>query len=291
MLHNGNYIALFSASEQTHSALAIAVCDFEWATVALHSAFWIASKVTVALHSAFWIASKVTVALHSVFWIASKATVALHSAFWIASKVTVALHSAFWIASKVTVALHSAFWIASKVTVALHSAFWIASKVTVALHSAFWIASKVTVALHSAFCLFVTWLVPRETAAVSAHVLCTPYNHAPVYSVTIRSHMRRVYVFGRITGTCYVTKELRMLWIWGTHLAESLLSAPQQTATPGPHGAWCDGVRLIKKITCDKEKWTASSLAVCAKLNKGQPRRQLNLSFGFSPEANLKSNR
>ena len=31
--------------------------------------------------------------------------------------------------------------------------------------------------------LVVTWLVPRETAAVSAHVLCTPYNHAPVYSV------------------------------------------------------------------------------------------------------------
>ena len=30
----------------------------------------------------------------------------------------------------------------------------------------------------------VTWLVPRETVAVSAHVLCTPYNHAPVYKVT-----------------------------------------------------------------------------------------------------------
>ena len=26
----------------------------------------------------------------------------------------------------------------------------------------------------------VTWLVPRESAALSAHVLCTPYNHAPV---------------------------------------------------------------------------------------------------------------
>ena len=26
--------------------------------------------------------------------------------------------------------------------------------------------------------------MPRETAAVSAQVLCTPYNHAPVYSVT-----------------------------------------------------------------------------------------------------------
>ena len=32
--------------------------------------------------------------------------------------------------------------------------------------------------------LVVAWLVPRETAAVSAHVLCIPYTHAPVYSVT-----------------------------------------------------------------------------------------------------------
>ena len=25
------------------------------------------------------------------------------------------------------------------------------------------------------------WLVPHETAAISAHILCTPYNNAPVY--------------------------------------------------------------------------------------------------------------
>ena len=52
----------------------------------------------------------------------------------------------------------------------------------------------VTVALYSFLeypfkwlqcCLVVTWLVPCETAAISAHVLCTPYNHAPVYSVTL----------------------------------------------------------------------------------------------------------
>ena len=35
----------------------------------------------------------------------------------------------------------------------------------------------------------VTWLVSRETAAISVYVLYTPYNHAPTYSV-IRSHMR-----------------------------------------------------------------------------------------------------
>ena len=39
--------------------------------------------------------------------------------------------------------------------------------------------------LYSQRCLFVTWLVPRHnTAAVSVHVLCTPYNHAPVYGAT-----------------------------------------------------------------------------------------------------------
>ena len=32
--------------------------------------------------------------------------------------------------------------------------------------------------------LVVAWLGPREAAAVSSHVLCTPYNHAPVYSIT-----------------------------------------------------------------------------------------------------------
>ena len=32
--------------------------------------------------------------------------------------------------------------------------------------------------------LVITLLMPRETAAVQAHVLCTPYNHAPVYSIT-----------------------------------------------------------------------------------------------------------
>ena len=33
-------------------------------------------------------------------------------------------------------------------------------------------------------CLNFTWLMPREIVAVSAHVLCTPYIHTPVYSVT-----------------------------------------------------------------------------------------------------------
>ena len=31
---------------------------------------------------------------------------------------------------------------------------------------------------------FDTWLVPRENAAISAHVLCTPHGHLPVWSAT-----------------------------------------------------------------------------------------------------------
>ena len=31
----------------------------------------------------------------------------------------------------------------------------------------------------------VTWLVPNETAVVSAHVPCTPYNHAPGHSASL----------------------------------------------------------------------------------------------------------
>ena len=32
-------------------------------------------------------------------------------------------------------------------------------------------------------CLVVTWLEPCETAVISTQVLCTPYGHAPVFSV------------------------------------------------------------------------------------------------------------
>ena len=35
--------------------------------------------------------------------------------------------------------------------------------------------------------LVVAWLLPRETAAVSTHVLCTPKNHAPYITVSLHS--------------------------------------------------------------------------------------------------------
>ena len=42
-------------------------------------------------------------------------------------------------------------------------------------------------------CLAAPWLVPCETAAVSAHVLCTPYNHEQ--SHFIQSHTGRMHVY------------------------------------------------------------------------------------------------
>ena len=59
--------------------------------------------------------------------------------------------------------------------------------------------------IHQSACsavLIATWLVPRETSAISAQGLCTPYNHTPVYSVTIRSHFSRVYVC--LAVTCHL---------------------------------------------------------------------------------------
>ena len=35
------------------------------------------------------------------------------------------------------------------------------------------------------------WLVPHETVAISAQVLCTPYNHAPCHF--LQSHIRKVH--------------------------------------------------------------------------------------------------
>ena len=42
--------------------------------------------------------------------------------------------------------------------------------------------------------------MPHETAAVSAQVLCTPYNHAPCHFM--QSHIRKVYAC--LTATCHL---------------------------------------------------------------------------------------
>ena len=45
-----------------------------------------------------------------------------------------------------------------------------------------------------------TWLMPHETAAVSAQVLWTPYNHAPCHFM--QSHIHKVYVC--LAVTCHL---------------------------------------------------------------------------------------
>ena len=44
------------------------------------------------------------------------------------------------------------------------------------------------------------WLVPHETAAISAQVLCTPYNHALCH--LMQSHIRKVYA--SLAVTCHL---------------------------------------------------------------------------------------
>ena len=44
------------------------------------------------------------------------------------------------------------------------------------------------------------WLVPHEAAAVSAQVLCTPYNHVPCHFM--QSHIRKVYAC--LAVTCHL---------------------------------------------------------------------------------------
>ena len=44
------------------------------------------------------------------------------------------------------------------------------------------------------------WLVPQETAAISAQVLCKPYNHAPCHFM--QSHIRKVHTY--LAAICHL---------------------------------------------------------------------------------------
>ena len=57
--------------------------------------------------------------------------------------------------------------------------------------------------------LAVTWLVPCETAAVSVHILCTPCNHTPVYSVTL---FKAIYVECICMSSCNLPPALLAEW-------------------------------------------------------------------------------
>ena len=107
-----------------------------------------------------------------------------------------------------------------------------------------------TVALHGAIslftqlaflqrCLVVTWLVPRQTAAISAHVLCTPYSHAPRCSV-IRSHIHRVWAEWQGSFTCYcgktgVERVLNKSQHRKMSLEKKILPRVARTHPPPPH--------------------------------------------------------
>ena len=69
------------------------------------------------------------------------------------------------------------------------------SRLTVLACGATWVISFLWWVLISTKVVSVltalAWLVPQETAAVSAHVLCTPYNHAPCHFM--QSHIHKVY--------------------------------------------------------------------------------------------------
>ena len=85
--------------------------------------------------------------------------------------------------------------------------------VTVAFYNAFWIFTSVG---YLQRCLIVTWMVPHETAAVSAHVLCTPYNHAPCH-VTTMHHVTllhaKPYMYGACVFSCNLPPALLAEWL------------------------------------------------------------------------------
>ena len=84
------------------------------------------------------------------------------------------------------------------------------------------------------FWLFFGWA--RETAAVSAHVLCTPYNQAPVHSV-IRSHIANVLMYLQITCHLHFRQNDRELLgatavTADTEIGVSIETDPGETNSP-----------------------------------------------------------
>ena len=98
--------------------------------------------------------------------------------FWPHSYVCTALRHC-WLMIGCT-ALFSA--LLSRLTALACGSTWVTS---------FFIARFLSIIHRSGVLTALTWLVPHETAAVSAQVLCTPYNHAPCHFM--QSHIRKVY--------------------------------------------------------------------------------------------------
>ena len=85
--------------------------------------------------------------------------------------------------------------------IALFSA--LLSRLTAFACGSAWVTSFITRFLNihrSGVLTALAWLGPHETAAVSAQVLCTPYNHAPCHFM--QSHIRKVYAC--LAVTCHM---------------------------------------------------------------------------------------
>ena len=85
--------------------------------------------------------------------------------------------------------------------IALFSA--LLSRLTALACGSAWVTSVIVRFLNihrSGVLTALAWLVPHETAAISAQVLCTPYNHAPCHF--IQSHIRKVYAC--LAVTCHL---------------------------------------------------------------------------------------
>ena len=77
------------------------------------------------------------------------------------------------------------------------------SRLTALTCGSTWVASFIVHFLNihrSDVLTALAWLVPHETAAVSALVLCTPYNHAPCHFM--QSHIHKVYAC--LAVTCHL---------------------------------------------------------------------------------------
>ena len=89
----------------------------------------------------------------------------------------------------------------------LHSAILRSLEQTHCARLWFYMSDKLFIArflnIHRSGVLTLTalaWLVPHETAAISAQVLCTPYNHASCHFM--QSHIRKVYA--SLAVTCHL---------------------------------------------------------------------------------------
>ena len=85
--------------------------------------------------------------------------------------------------------------------IALFSA--LLSRLTALACGSTWVTSFIACFLNihrSGVLTALAWLVPHETAVVSAQVLCTSYNHAPCHFM--QSHIRKVYAC--LAVTCHL---------------------------------------------------------------------------------------